>query len=133
MKVVIDTNVLMSGVFFGGTPGRTLDAWRTGRFGIVISPLILDEYRRVGEELEARFGESGIGSIIDLVAIHASVIADTGAADGACRDPDDDKIIACAFQAGALVVTGDKDLLSIDGVLGVRVLSPRALMETLGK
>ena len=32
MRIVVDTNVLMSGIFFGGVPGRILAAWREGRF-----------------------------------------------------------------------------------------------------
>jgi putative PIN family toxin of toxin-antitoxin system len=55
MKVVLDTNVLISGVFFAGLPSRILEAWRDGRVNLVISPAILEEYRRVGEKLAARF------------------------------------------------------------------------------
>jgi predicted nucleic acid-binding protein len=43
--------VLVSGIFFGGTPYRILRAWRDGKIQIVLSPEILDEYRRVGEIL----------------------------------------------------------------------------------
>jgi len=50
MRVVIDTNVLISGVFFGGLPARVLNAWRDGQYDLVASPGILDECRRVGEE-----------------------------------------------------------------------------------
>ncbi|MFN7457461.1 MAG: putative toxin-antitoxin system toxin component, PIN family [Gemmatimonas sp.] len=48
MKVVLDTNVLVSGLLFGGVPGRILTAWSTGAIRLVISPPILEEYRRVG-------------------------------------------------------------------------------------
>jgi predicted nucleic acid-binding protein len=51
MKVVIDTNVLASGVFFGGPPARVLEAWRDGAIDLVVPPEILEEYRRVGEML----------------------------------------------------------------------------------
>lgn len=50
MRVVLDTNVVASGVFFGGVPGRILAAWAAGDFTLVLSPQILAEYRRVGEE-----------------------------------------------------------------------------------
>ena len=48
MRVVIDTNVFVSGVFWKGPPAEILRAWRAGRIEIVLSPEILDEYRRVG-------------------------------------------------------------------------------------
>lgn len=48
MRIIVDTNVLLSGDFFGGVPGRILDAWANGPFELVLSPAILAEYRRVG-------------------------------------------------------------------------------------
>lgn len=49
MKVVVDTNVFVSGVFFGGPPGDVLAAWRDERIELVVSPEIFEEYVRVGE------------------------------------------------------------------------------------
>ena len=43
MKVVLDTNVLISGIFFGGLPRAVLDAWAVERFELLVSPLIFDE------------------------------------------------------------------------------------------
>ncbi len=51
MKVVLDTNVFVSGVFFGGVPGRILEGWRDGRLTLLVSVAILDEYQRVGRLL----------------------------------------------------------------------------------
>ena len=48
MKVVLDTNVLMSAISFGGAPAKVLDAWRDGVYGLVVSPAIEKEYARVG-------------------------------------------------------------------------------------
>jgi putative PIN family toxin of toxin-antitoxin system len=48
VRVVLDTNVFISGVFFTGPPYRILEAWRDARIQIVVSPHILDEYKRVG-------------------------------------------------------------------------------------
>ncbi|MBI5782342.1 MAG: PIN domain-containing protein [Gammaproteobacteria bacterium] len=55
MRVILDTNVLMSAVFFGGIPGRLLSAWAAKRFTLVLSLDIFDEYRRVGRELARRY------------------------------------------------------------------------------
>ena len=48
MRIVLDTNVFVSAAFFGGVPGRILEAWRDGRLQLVLSAAILDEYQRVG-------------------------------------------------------------------------------------
>jgi uncharacterized protein len=48
VKVVIDTNVVISGLFFGGIPGQILSAWNAGQIELVLSAAILAEYREVG-------------------------------------------------------------------------------------
>jgi hypothetical protein len=54
VKVVLDTNVVVSGIFFGGMPGRIMHAWAKGQLSLVLSPAILGEYQRVGAELGAQ-------------------------------------------------------------------------------
>ena len=68
MKVVLDTNVLVSGIFFSGPPGEILTAWQAGRFQLLLSPAILLEYQRVGEELAARFQGVDISSVLGVLA-----------------------------------------------------------------
>ncbi len=76
MKVVLDTNVLVSGLIFGGTPARILTAWTDGRFQLVASPEILEEYRRVGLALAA--GREplvrALDALLAMVAVHALVV-----------------------------------------------------------
>jgi predicted nucleic acid-binding protein len=55
VRIVLDTNVFVSGVFFGDVPGRILDAWRDARVRLVLSAEILEEYQRVGQVLGARY------------------------------------------------------------------------------
>jgi len=51
VRVVLDTNVVLSGVFFGGVSGEILAAWSHGRFDVVVSAAIFAEYGRAGTEL----------------------------------------------------------------------------------
>lgn len=125
MKIVLDTNVFMSAVFFGGIPGKILGAWKTGRVRLVISPAILDEYRRVLAELELRFDVGDGGRILDTLAVHAEVVPDTVLPANVCTDPDDDKFLACALVGKASIIcSGDKALLKTSGYEGIVVLSP---------
>jgi predicted nucleic acid-binding protein len=48
VKIVLDTNVFVSGVFFSGPPYQILPAWREDKFQLAVIPEILEEYRRVG-------------------------------------------------------------------------------------
>jgi putative PIN family toxin of toxin-antitoxin system len=55
IRVIIDTNVLMSGVFWSGAPAKILDAWQQKKIKMVISPDVLDEYIRVGHILANKY------------------------------------------------------------------------------
>jgi putative PIN family toxin of toxin-antitoxin system len=129
---VLDTNVLMSGIFFGGGPGRLLDAWTVGRFELVLSPAILDEYRRVGAELAAKYParSEALTPVLALIAMNASMVDAAPLPEPVSTDPDDDKFLAAAIAAKArMVVSGDQDLLEVSGWRGIEVLTPRAFVD----
>jgi putative PIN family toxin of toxin-antitoxin system len=132
MKVVVDTNVLVSGVYFGGMPSRVLDAWRDGKYELVVSPDILDEYRRVGEELTARFPDVSLAPFLALLVMAAEIVEPPELSEQVSRDQDDEKFIACAVAAGCrFIVSGDKDLLEVSGHQGIKVVAPRDFLETV--
>lgn len=55
MKIVLDTNVLVSGIFFSGPPHHILEAWQKGKIELVLTMEIVEEYRRVVDHLERQF------------------------------------------------------------------------------
>lgn len=128
MRVVVDTNVLISGVFFGGIPGRILSAWAAGRFDLVLSPPILEEYQRVGRELARQHPELGssLEPILALLTTHAILIDAPSWSEPVSADPADEMFLAAASAAGAgLIVSGDRHLLAVSGWGGIAVLKPR--------
>ena len=66
MRIILDTNVFISGVFFNGPPYKILEAWRDGRLVLAVSPDILEEYYRVGENLSSRYPEVDITPVLDF-------------------------------------------------------------------
>ena len=130
MKVVLDTNVFMSGIFFAGPPYSILDAWRHGRVSLVVSPEIMDEYRRVAHELAAEFQGIDPGPALELVAIHAMVVDAPPLPEPVCTDHSDDMFLACAVASGTKVIaSGDKALLNTSGYKGIQVLTPRQFRD----
>lgn len=109
MRVVLDTNVFISGVFFSGPPARILEAWQDGRIVPVVSPGILQEYRRVGDELAARYRGVDLNPMLSLLMADGEAVSDRPLDEPVSRDPHDDKFLGCAREAGAeVVVSGDK-------------------------
>jgi uncharacterized protein len=73
MKVILDTNVLISGIFFNRPPFEILDAWKHSQLQIVLTKEILEEYKRVAESLSEKFPTIDILPIIELLTIHSHI------------------------------------------------------------
>jgi len=130
VKVVLDTNVFISGVFFSGPPYRILEAWRDDKIQLVISAEILEEYGRVGEILAEDHPEIDLSPWIELVIQKASLFSAPPLAEGVCKDPEDDKFLACALASeSSVIVSGDKHLLDVSGYQGLEIQKPRTFLE----
>jgi putative PIN family toxin of toxin-antitoxin system len=127
VRVILDTNVVISAVFFGGVPGQILTGWHEGRLQLIVSPSILSEYRRVGAILSESHEGVDFEPFAALLAVHAFVVdAPDHLAEPVCRDPNDDQFLACALAADVTcIISGDGDLLEVSGWNGIEVLRPR--------
>jgi putative PIN family toxin of toxin-antitoxin system len=131
MRLVLDTNVFLSGVFFSGPPYEILNAWRHRKVDLVISPDILDEYRRVGERLAKRYSGVDLEPFLELLAIKARIVEVPPLDESVCSDPDDDKFIACALASRTkLICSGDKALLRASGYRGITILRPKDFVDS---
>jgi len=130
VNVVLDTNVFVAGVFFSGPPATILRAWREGHITLVVSPPIMDEYRRVMHELAAQFPAVDPGPPLELLAVHARLVEASPLPEAVCTDPADDMFLACAIAGGSrVVVSGDKALLRTSGYRSIEVITPRAFLS----
>jgi uncharacterized protein len=130
MRIILDTNVFISGIFFSGPPFEILNAWKQSRLQIVITKEILEEYQRVAKSLADKFPTVDIFPIIELLTIHSLFIDVEGIALPVCEDPDDDKFIACAIASKTeTIVSGDKHLLKVSGYQGIHVSKPREFVD----
>jgi uncharacterized protein len=129
VKIVLDTNVLLSGLFFGGQPLRIVEACLGGTVQFVTSPEIWAEYEQAAAELAKDRPLPALPKLLLQLAAQALVIETLPLKKPICRDPDDDKFIACALSAGAdCIVSGDKDLHAVR-LPGLQVLTPRTFIE----
>ena len=123
MKVVIDTNVVVSALFFGGRPRRVMEAVLDGLVGMVATPEMLQEYLELFERMAAKGKEPLDGVDLGTILSGTEVI-DPVSRVSICRDSDDDKFIGCAIDAGAsFIVTGDRDILDLDSYEGIEMIA----------
>jgi len=130
VRVVLDTNVFVSGVFFSGPPYRILEAWRDGKLHLIVSQEILEEYQRVGKALAKQFPGVNLQPIVDLVTTNAEIFPSQVLPESVCEDPEDDKFIACALAGRCkVIISGDRHLLKASGFGEIRVMSPRQFVD----
>ena len=130
MRVILDTNVLVSGVFFGGPPARVLEAWRDGVITPVLSAEIFAEYRRVAEILSSDHPDVDLAPILAVLAIHSEFVEAPPLPQSVAADPADDKFLACAVAGRVeMIISGDKHLLRVSGWQGVQVVTPRRFFD----
>lgn len=134
MRLVLDTNVLVSGLLSSkGPPGQLVAAWLDQRFELVTSREQIDELRRVlgYPKLRPYIDPDQARDFVENIEALAS-LATALPKVAASPDPDDNLILATAIAGGATaVVSGDKaDMLSLGAVDGIPILSAR---EAVGR
>ncbi len=133
IRAVLDTNVVVSALLFSGPPSRLISPWQSGRLRLVVSAPILDEYIRVLAYPKFKLTNTEIRGLLEeeLIPFMETVTAvPTNIPD--LRDPDDAKFITCAVAAGVRwLVSGDDDLLSLQRVQSVEILSVTAFLQQL--
>lgn len=129
MRVVLDTNVVVSGLLFGGPPGRLLDLGADGTITLFVSAALMAELDEVLQRAKFRRRLARKGSTVEqLIEDYRSIAQPvvpaplSGAVPG---DPDDDAVLACAVAAAAEIITsGDEHLVSLASYQGIPILRP---------
>jgi uncharacterized protein len=116
LRVVLDTNVLVSGLAYPGSiPGRIVGIWRQGGLDVVLSRYILDELVRVLPRLSRiHLSSSEIRDLADSLMFLADIVEPDAEQDSSLRDPADQPVLATLRASKAeYLITGDKDLLAL--------------------
>ena len=131
-RVVIDTNVVVSALLFGGAPGNLIPLWKGRRIRPLCSKGIIEEYLRVLAYPKFRLTEKEIDFILSREILPwFEVVAVQGGRRFVNKDSEDDKFIWCAVEGKAeAIVSGDDHLLKLKRS-PVPVLSISALLKTI--
>lgn len=133
MKIVLDTNVLISALVFPDSkPDQILDCIRQGKIDLVLSPFILSEFGRVLQE-KFGFAKRDADASVRAVRVMARVITPDERISVIRDKEDDNRILECAVAAQAdFLVTGDKQhLLPLGTYRGVQIVAPAQFLDLL--
>jgi putative PIN family toxin of toxin-antitoxin system len=127
MRVVLDTNVLVSAILLKGRLSRFQELWISGTLSPVLSKETFQEFKTVLGYPKFSLSKDEIKAIIeDELLPYFEVIDIKEKVHGVCRDPNDNMFLAVAVNAQApYVVTGDKDLLALRKYKSIDIVSPQ--------
>lgn len=129
VKVVLDTNILVPALLFGGELSKIIDLWKEGRIVPLFSKDTLSEFKTVLAYPKFSLTTQEIKAIIEEEALpYFEVVEVADKIKGVCRDAD--KFIACAVAASAdSIVTGDKALLEIGKYRSIKIVNTAVLLK----
>ncbi len=129
MKIVVDTNVMISGIFFGGFPQKVLRAIVANEITACATTEIIDEHEEIVERMLQKKQGHLNATILTPVLQNLELIETKSIVD-ICQDPDDNKFLGCAKDAKALyVVSGDADLLVLKNYEDIDIITAKEFCQ----
>lgn len=131
MKVVIDTNVLISGILFDGNESEVLDLIDQKRIKLIVSEEILNEYKRVLLYKKFQLTKEEVETILSRV-IQISEFVIPIKKLSIVRDSSDNKFVECAVEGDTMfIISGDKHLLELKTFDGIKILNAKEFLSKL--
>ena len=132
MKVVIDTNVFISGIHWKGASEKMISAWFDDQFDLISSEEIMQELARTLVSFKKPLSEEDIIHWISLIAAKAFIVVPTIQFNAVKADSDDNKFVDAAMEGNAdYIVSQDRDLLDLKEFQGIKILHPEEFLKII--
>jgi len=132
VRVVLDTNVLISAILFGGKPRQILEKAVRGEIRLCLSEPILEELKGVLRRSKFDYSPEMIQVILTELTGIADLVNPSKSIGVVLEVPDDNRILECAVEAEAnYIITGDSHLLKLSRYRNIEVLNTVAFLEKL--
>ena len=129
MNVVVDSNVVVSAIFWPGESRRCLTLWARRRYHLALTVPIFEEYAEVARRMGKSIPNVNPEPWLRWIENKARVFDPLALGREISRDPDDDQFLACALASGAkTVVSKDHDLLVLEKPFGIEIITPRQFL-----
>jgi uncharacterized protein len=134
LKLVLDSNVFISALVFGGKPREILDLAIRGLVEIAISDDILEEIEAVLEGKKFQYPDKIVRAVINEIAELVEIVEPKERIDAVAEDPEDNRVLECAVASGAdFIVSGDSHLIALNSFGRIRIMNPADFLRRLKK
>jgi putative PIN family toxin of toxin-antitoxin system len=125
MRVVLDTNIFISGIFWTGCPHKIIESWKGGKFALITSTDIISELVKVLGDFKIRLPDDAIREWADLIVENSEIVEPKERIDAVKDDPDDNMFIEAAVAGNAdYIISQDKHLLRLRQFRKIRIITP---------
>ena|SRR3989344_3984003 len=125
MKVVLDTNIFISGIFWKGSSNRVITNWREGRFTLVTSLEAVSEIIKVLKDFKIKLSDEMIKGWVDLIVGNSITVEPKEKIAIVKDDPKDNIFIETAAAGNAdYIVSQDNHLLKLKEFRGIKIITP---------
>ena len=132
IKVVLDTNVLVSAIAFGGKPRQVLEAAIKGKIQLVLTEEIIEETRGVLEGKKFQYPREITDLIVQELEALAEIVKPKERLTVIKKDPEDNRVLECAQELKAdYIVSGDEHLLGIKVFEKTKILTAKEFLDIL--
>ena len=134
MKIVLDTNVLVSGTFWEGDSAKILNLIDTKEIGLILSEELIEEYNEVinRDEILDKIQNKDLilNKTVQKIIQNSSITEPSSKFDIIKEDSDDNKILECAFEGKVnYIISQDNHLLKLKEFQGIRIITPEEFVR----
>ena len=134
MRIVLDTNVLISALLFGGNPREILDRVIRGEIVLCLSESITSELAKVLQRPKFGFSPTIVNQIVTELSAISELVLPTEMIQEIRADETDNRVLECAFEASAeYIVSGDVHLLELQKFGSIQIVNPQQFLELHNK
>lgn len=134
VRIVLDTNILISGLLYSGKPKLLLDLALEGKFESVSSMQMVEEFRKVIARPRFNLDANLQDIMINFAIRFNNIVLIKSKFKVIPKDPSDDLVIRTAYDGKAsYIVSGDRHLLELKGFLGIKIVTANKMFEILNK
>ncbi|MBI3622914.1 putative toxin-antitoxin system toxin component, PIN family [Candidatus Pacearchaeota archaeon] len=131
MRIVADTNVFLSGIFWKGNfSSQIIDLWRNRRIDLVSSIPIIDELTKNLKGFKIKMSEDSVQEWENVILENSLLVEPEEKIEIVKDDKDDNKFIEAAVTGKAnYIITQDNHLLKIKEFKGIKILTPKEFLD----